>query len=92
MARYLLEQSGLDKVYSPYALNMASEIKTFCFHSGIQKTPFEAMYKKKPNLESIQVFGCSAFVHVEINFRGKIDRTSQIGILLGLHTIVRLIW
>ena len=83
MARCLLEQSGLEKEYWPYALNMASEIKKFCFHSGIQKTPFEAMYKKKPNLESIKVFGCSAFVHVEKNFRGKIDRTSQKGIFLG---------
>ena len=41
------------------------------------------MYKKKPNLESIKLFGCSAFVHVEKNFRGKIDRTSQKGIFLG---------
>ena len=66
---------------------MASEIKNFCFHSGIQKTPFEAMYKKRPNLESIKVFGCSAFVHVEKIFveifRGKIDRTSQKRIFLG---------
>ena len=83
MARCLLEQSGLEKEYWPYALNMASEIKNFCFHSGIQKTPFETMYKKKPNLESIKVFGCSAFVHVEKNFRGKIDRTSQKGTFLG---------
>ena len=83
MARCLLEQSGLEKEYWPYALNMASENKNFCFHSGIQKTPFEAMYKKKPNLESLQVFGCSAFVHVEKIFRGKIDRTSQKGIFLG---------
>ena len=64
MDRCLLEQSGLEKEYWPYAFNMASEIKSFCFHSGIQKTPFEAMYKKKPNLASIKVFGCSAFVHV----------------------------
>ena len=41
------------------------------------------MYKKKPNLESIKVFGCSAFVHVEKIFRGKIDRTSQKEIFLG---------
>ena len=77
MARCLLEQSGLEKEYLPYALNMASEIKIFCFHSGIQKTPFEAMYKKKPNLESIKVFGCSAFVLVEKSFRCKVNRTSQ---------------
>ena len=35
MARCLLEQSGFEKEYWPYALNMASEIKNFCFHSGI---------------------------------------------------------
>ena len=62
---------------------MASEIKNFCFHSGIQKTPFKEMYMKKPKLESIKVFGCSTFVHVEKSFRGKIDRTSQKGIFLG---------
>ena len=62
---------------------MASEMKNFCFHSDIQKKPFEAMYKKKPNLESIEVFGCSASVHVEKNFRGKIDRPSQKGVFLG---------
>ena len=67
MFRCFLEQSGLEKEYWPYALNMASEIKNFCFHSSIQKTPFEAMYQKKPNLESIKVFGCSVFVHVEKN-------------------------
>ena len=39
--------------------------------------------KKKPNLESIKVFGCSAFVHVAKSFRGKIDRTSQKRIFLG---------
>ena len=33
----------------------------------VSGTPFEAMYKKKPNLKSIKVFGCSAFVHVEKN-------------------------
>ena len=77
MSRCLLEQSGLEKEYWPYAFIMASEIKNLCFHSGIQKTPFEAMYKKKSILESIKVFGSSAFIHVEKGFRGKIDRTSQ---------------
>ena len=35
------------------------------------------------NLTSIKLFGCSTFVHIEKNFRGKIDRTSQKGIFLG---------
>ena len=68
MAGCLLEQAVLKKEYWPCALNMASNIKSFCFHSDIQRTPFEAMYKKKPNLESVKVFGCSAFVYFEKNF------------------------
>ena len=70
---------------------MASEINNFCFLSGIQKTPFEAMYRKKPNLESNKVFVCSAFVHVEKGFRGRIDRTFQKGLFWGLQKIVRFI-
>ena len=68
MARCLLEQAGLEKEYWPYALNIASETKNFCFHSDIQKTLFESMYKKKHNLESVKVFGCSFFVHFEKSF------------------------
>ena len=83
MSRCLLEQAALEKEYWPHALNMSSEIKNFCFHSGMQKTPFEERYKKKPNLKYFKVFGCSAFVHVEKNFRGKITRTSQKGIFWG---------
>ena len=82
MARCLLEQSGLEIEYWPYPLNMASGIKNFCFHSDIQKTTFEAMYKKKPNLEFIKLFGSSALVHVEKICPSKIDRTSQKGIFL----------
>ena len=43
MARSLFEQSGLEKENWPYAINVSIEIKNFCFHSVIQKTPFEPM-------------------------------------------------
>ena len=46
------------KLYWPFADNMASKIKK----------SFEAMYKKKPNLDSIKVFDCSASVQVEKKF------------------------
>ena len=65
MARCLIEQSRLDKTYWPYAINMSSDIKNFCYHSGIKRTPFEAMYGQKPNLESLKNFVCTAYVHIE---------------------------
>ena len=66
MARCLIEQSGLDKTYWPYAINMSSDFKNFCYHSRIKRTPFEAVYGQKPTLESLKIFGCTAYVHVEI--------------------------
>ena len=91
MVRCLLKQAGLEKEYWQYALNMASEIKKFCFHSSIQRTPFEAMYKKKPHLESIKVFGCSAFVHVKEVSEARLIKILKREYLWGFQTIVRLI-
>ena len=55
IARYLIEKSGLDKTYCwPYAILMSNDIKNFCYHSGFKRTPFEAMYGRKPILESLR--------------------------------------
>ena len=35
-ARCLIEQSRLDNIYWPYAINMSSNIKNFFYHSGIK--------------------------------------------------------
>ena len=71
MARCLSEQSGLDKTYWPYAINMSSEIKKFCYHSGFKRSPFEAMYGQKTKLESLKNFDCTAYVHIDKSFRGE---------------------
>ena len=71
MARCLIEQSGIDKTYWPYAINMSNDIKNFCYHSGIKRTPLEAKFGQTPNLESLKMFGCTAYVHIEKSFRRK---------------------
>ena len=50
---------------------------------GIKRTQFEAMYGLKPYLESLKILGCTAYVHIEKSFRGKLDRTSQKGIFMA---------
>ena len=45
------------------------------------------MYKKKPKLDSIKVFACSAFVYVEKISRGKTDKTSQKRMYFGSSDI-----
>ena len=59
MARCLSMHSGLEKRYWPYAINISSDINSFCYHSGIKRTALEAVYGQKPNLESLRVFGCT---------------------------------
>ena len=89
MARCLLEQSGLEKEYWPYALNMASEIKNFCFHSGIRKTPFEAMYKKKLKLESSKCLVVQLLFMLKKVFEVRLIELLKKEYFWGLQTILR---
>ena len=56
MARCLIEQLGLDRTYSTYAIHMSTDVKTFCYNSGIKRTPFEEMFRQKPVLGSKKIF------------------------------------
>ena len=46
-------------------------------HSALEKTLFELMYKEKPNLSFVNFFGRVAFMHIEKQFRKKLDQTSK---------------
>lgn len=40
------------------------------------KTPFEAWYGKKPNVNHLQVFGCSAYIHIPKDERSPKPRSA----------------
>ena len=73
MAKCLIEQTRRNRTYWLYAINMKKDFKIFCYNSWIKRTPFEAMYGQKPNIESLKVFDCTAYVHIEGSVRGKKD-------------------
>ena len=50
------------------------------------KTPFEAWYGKKPNVNHLRVFGCSAYIHVPKDERKKLDPKAKKCIFLGYST------
>ena len=50
------------------------------------KTPFQAWYGKKPNVNHLRVFGCSAYVHVPKDERKKLDPKAKKCTLLGYGT------
>ena len=50
------------------------------------KTPFEAWYGKKPNVNHLRVFGCCAYTHVPKDERKKLDPKAKKCTLLGYGT------
>jgi len=46
-------------------------------------TPYEAMFKEKPDIADMRIFGCVAFVHVEKQKRDKLDDRAFKGVFVG---------
>ena len=60
-ARSMLLDANLPKVYWAEAVNTAVYLKNRCPTKAVQgRTPYEAWYGKKPNVEHLKVFGCTA--------------------------------
>nr|GFA49698.1 zinc finger, CCHC-type [Tanacetum cinerariifolium] len=51
----------------------------------VDKTPYEALYNKKPNLENLKIFGCTAYAKITIPHLKKLDDRSIPMIYLGLE-------
>ncbi|KAE9151196.1 hypothetical protein PF005_g33494 [Phytophthora fragariae] len=59
----MLHYAGLDKSFWAEAAMTAIYIKNRLPSSkSPDKTPFEIVYKSKPNVKHMRIFGCKAFV------------------------------
>ncbi|GKD91631.1 zinc finger, CCHC-type containing protein, partial [Tanacetum coccineum] len=50
----------------------------------LDKTPYEALYNRKPNLENLRIFGCTAYAKITIPHLNKLDDISIPMIYLGV--------
>ena len=50
------------------------------------KTPFQAWYGKKPNVNHLRVFGCFAYIHIPKDERKKLDPKAKKCTFLGYGT------
>ena len=83
-ARTLLMHCGLPPRFGWRAVHHANYLwnrTNVAAATGV--TPYEAMVKKKPSLESLGVFGCDVFYHVPKADRGVLDAKMLPGIYLG---------
>jgi len=48
------------------------------------KTPFEQVFRRKPNLSHLKVFGCVAYAHIHEQFRNTFECKSRKCVLVDL--------
>lgn len=86
MARTILLQSCVPSMCWEDAILHANYIRNRVYTRSIAgKTPYEAFWGRKPNMEYIRPFGCLVYVLIHKELRdGKFDATSLPGVLLGI--------
>nr|GEU31514.1 hypothetical protein [Tanacetum cinerariifolium] len=69
---------------------LAEAIATTCFtlnhliiHKRFDKTPYELMYKRKPNIKFFHVFGCRCYLLNDYEDVGKLKAKGDIGVFVG---------
>lgn len=89
-ARCLLFDAKLEKKFWAEASNTAVYLKNRSVTSTLgNKTPYEAWYKKKPDLSHIRVFGSPVMVHIPKEKRLKWDKKARMHILVGFSETVK---
>ena len=71
LARAMLIDSQLGPQFWGLALSHAAFISNRVCHSGMNKTPFELVFLKRPNLSKLRVWGCPGVVHLEDRYVPK---------------------
>jgi hypothetical protein len=82
MARTMIEDKNLPKSFWAEAISLSNYLLNRLPTKALEdKTPFEALFKERPNLENIKVFGSKAFM---LNYnRRKLDAKTRNCIYLG---------
>lgn len=87
MARCLISQANLPKVFWAEAIATAAYIRNRCPTKSLENvTPYESWFERKPNVSHFKTFGCKAYVLDKTATRGKFDQKSKEHIFLGYAT------
>lgn len=70
----------------PQLIQAIAHIKNRSYNSIIEKTPYEALYNKKPNINHIRILGSLTFV-LKNKREYKLIEKSDIGILVGFESV-----
>lgn len=88
--RTMLSESKLPKSFWAEALSTAVYIRNRCPAAALKnKTPYEVLNDRKPDVKHIRVFGCKAYCHVPNNERSKLDSKSKHCVFLGYGSVTK---
>ncbi|GMF33983.1 unnamed protein product [Phytophthora lilii] len=73
MARGMLYYENVEKKWWAEAVNTAAWIINRIPNSVTVKTPYETVYKSKPQLKNLKVFGAIGYAHIPDEKRQKLD-------------------
>lgn len=84
-ARAMLQDSGVNKCFWGCAVQTAAYLLNRSPSSAIdpEMTPYQLWEGSKPDVHKLRVFGCTVFVHIPKERRGKLDAKSWKGLFLG---------
>ena len=85
MSRCLLAEARVDQKFWPEVVCTVAYLKNRTLANTIEnKTPYEILFGKRPNVKHLKLYGSRVFVRVPEQLRkSKWDRKADLGILLG---------
>lgn len=80
----MIFDARLPTSYWGYAVQTAAYLKHRTPSECTQRlSPYELLYKQKPDLKNLKVFGCTAYAFVPKSQRRKMDKCSTKSIFVG---------
>ncbi|WVZ53082.1 hypothetical protein U9M48_004068 [Paspalum notatum var. saurae] len=84
LARSMLDDYSTSEKFWAEAINTACHaFKRLYPHRHLDKTPYELLNGRKPNISYFRMFGCKCYIYKKRQHLGNFQRRCDIGFLLG---------
>lgn len=83
MVRCMLNEANLPQTFWGEAIMTANYLQNRMATSATNKTPYEILHKRRPQMKDMEIFGSPCYVKTPMINRSKLDNSSREMILLG---------